>query len=192
MSEINCTDFDQYQELALRTLNVRGHIDNMLHAIMGMSGEAGEFAELPYEQRDKRIGEIGDCMWYCAVLSKELGFKFGAVIEQAQMIHKVGCDLSALSGEMRALLWSCRLIDVIKKTVFYGKDPDHAKLSQYLFNYVAALMGMAAKTQIQMLEAGSINIRKLAARYPDLKFDADRAINRNYKTESAAAGVEIA
>lgn len=191
MSEISCTDFNDYQTKALRTLNLIGHEENMLHAIMGMMGEAGEFAELPYEQREKRIGEIGDCLWYAAVLSSELGYNFQFIVDAAyNSVHTVS-DLANHTSETRALLWGCRMVDLMKKTVFYGKELDKNKLRGMLINYVEALLSMASKTGVLLLDAGTINIRKLAARYPDLVFDADKAINRNYAVESSAAGVEI-
>lgn len=183
-------DFDDYQAGALRTLNRLTFLENVTHCVMGMAGEAGEFAELPYENREKRIGEIGDCMWYAAVCAHELGIKFSEVTYAAILLEERGCEFKHMAGEVRAMLYANRMIDLVKKSVFYGKVLDQGKLGDLLICYVAALISMSRKTSIMLLEAGALNIKKLYARYPD-KFDHDRAINRNYSAESAAAGIEI-
>lgn len=191
MNEINCNDFDAYQMLALRTANLGTHTENLLHAIMGMSGEAGEYAELGDFNQETRIGEIGDCMWYSAFLSRELKLLFSDTIMMAEDVLEIGCEFKDYPPEVRAMLWSCRMIDVIKKTVFYGKDPDYEKIRMYLVRYMAAIIVMTKETEVDLLYAANVNIRKLTARYPNLVFSPDHAINRDYDKESKAAGVKI-
>ena len=38
-------EFTHYQQLALRTAKPMSPMDNMLHAALGLTGEAGEFAD---------------------------------------------------------------------------------------------------------------------------------------------------
>lgn len=190
-STIDVTDFDDYQRQALLTMAPGDHVKNLLHGIMGMAGEAGEYTELPATEGGKRTGEVGDCMWYSAALANELGVKFSVIVQLAEDLNEKGCELAHYPAEVRAVLWACRMVDVIKKTVFYGKDPDENKLLGHLVAYVAALLSMAKELEISLLEAGLINIRKLATRYPDLKFDANKATHRDYAAETKAAGVEI-
>lgn len=186
----NCTTFDEYQRLALRTLNHKGHVENLLHAIMGMCGEAGEYSEIP-ELDKRRIGELGDCLWYCAVLSNELGYSLTSFTNTARSTNDQSVEFGVLKPGLRAMLWGCRLIDSIKKTVFYGKSEDTLTLVHGLKCYLEALFCMAKENNMLLIDVGAINIRKLAARYPNKIFDADKAINRDYEVESQAAGVKI-
>lgn len=186
-------DLNEYQTLALRTVKPDNFLDSVMHCVMGMTGEIGEFIELPYDSREKRIGEIGDCMWYSAVLANLLGFQYEHVMVEASKLRN--SEVHAFqwrSGEEMALIWACRLTDRVKKSVFYGTDIDHVAVKDELVAYCAGLIGMAQKTGISLIHAGLINIKKLAERYKDGRFDASHAINRDYQAESAAAGVQIA
>lgn len=186
-------DLNEYQVLALKTVKPDDFLQSVLHCVMGMAGEVGEFIELTHQERDQRIGEIGDCMWYSAVLSNLLGLQYEYVMERAA--HQRGGASSlhlTLSGEEVAVIWACRLIDRVKKSVFYGKSIDHEALTVELIGYCSGLIGMAQKTSVSLVSAGQINIKKLAERYKDGRFNADHAINRDYQAESAAAGVQIA
>lgn len=191
MNESNCTDFNDYQQKALRTLNSKTHVENMTHAIMGMVGEAGEFTELKESEKERRISEIGDCLWYAAVLANELKLKLGDVIGRAGDLRADSKRWMGRLPEVWAMMSACRLTDDIKKTVFYGKPLRYDALEKELILYVSCLIEMSARMPGSLFEVAKINIKKLEARYPDLKFDADRAINRDYVKESAAAGVQV-
>jgi NTP pyrophosphatase (non-canonical NTP hydrolase) len=85
MSELS--DFDTYQELALRTASGESLRDasTMLNsAALGLSGESGEIADhvkkvmfhghpLDDATRDKIAKEIGDILWYCAMGARGIG-----------------------------------------------------------------------------------------------------------------------
>ena len=72
-------NFDQYQQLAIRTANVDA--DNLTNAALGLAGEAGEVADLVKKIRfqghamdeDKLINEAGDILWYINLLATTLG-----------------------------------------------------------------------------------------------------------------------
>lgn len=183
-------DLNEYQQGALRTLNKKDRVSNLLHCVLGMSGEAGEFAELHYMDVGPRIGELGDCMWYAAVAAHELGVPFADMVFRViiEGLHEHADR--AMYPEHRALVCASRMADDIKKVVFYNRDLDEEVLVRELSCYVASLVAMANKTGINLLDAGKVNLAKLKQRYPD-KFDSDRAINRDYAAESVAAGVEI-
>ena len=81
------SEFDEYQELALRTASPESLVDErtMLNAAaLGLNGEAGEIADhvkkvlfhghpLDEATRDKIAKEIGDILWYCAIGSRGIG-----------------------------------------------------------------------------------------------------------------------
>lgn len=65
---------DQYQKLAIRTMAPETDQSRLItHCVMGMCGEVGEYMELPAQNTEKRIGELGDAMWYAANLAHTLG-----------------------------------------------------------------------------------------------------------------------
>lgn len=82
--------FDEYQTAADRT---RAHDlsdrDALAMAALGLAGESGECADHVKKHlfhghpldKDKLKKEIGDVMWYVAILSKEIGFPLSAVAE---------------------------------------------------------------------------------------------------------------
>ena len=85
MSDLS--DFNTYQELALRTASAESLADSgaMLNtAALGLAGESGEIADhvkkvmfhghpLDDATRDKIAKEIGDILWYCAMGARGIG-----------------------------------------------------------------------------------------------------------------------
>jgi NTP pyrophosphatase (non-canonical NTP hydrolase) len=81
------SDFDVYQDLALRTASRQSveSKETMLDAAaLGLSGESGEIADhvkkilyhghpLDDATRDKIAKEIGDILWYCAIGARGIG-----------------------------------------------------------------------------------------------------------------------
>ena len=81
--------FDEYQTHALKTvLSTGDDLQDLMHWVLGINGEAGEIAEkLKKIIRDKQgvlspedvteLGkEIGDVLWYLAVFANHLGLSF--------------------------------------------------------------------------------------------------------------------
>lgn len=87
------SDFDEYQELALRTASPRStesEIAMLTSAALGLAGESGEIADhvkkivyhghpLDEVTRDKIAKEIGDILWYCAIGSRGIGVDLGEI-----------------------------------------------------------------------------------------------------------------
>jgi NTP pyrophosphatase (non-canonical NTP hydrolase) len=87
--------FDDYQKHALTTvLSTNDDFKDMLHWVLGINGESGEIAEkLKKIIRDKggvidendkaEMGkEIGDVLWYLAVLAHDLGISLDTIAQQ--------------------------------------------------------------------------------------------------------------
>ena len=87
--------FDEYQQKALTTvLSTNDEFKDLLHWILGVNGEAGESAEkikkiirdkqgkVSEEDKTELAKEIGDVLWYLAVLAHQLGTSFDDVAEQ--------------------------------------------------------------------------------------------------------------
>ena len=90
MSKITATD---YQAMACETAIFPKH-KAMEYLTLGLTGEAGEIANkvkkfirdgaAKDEYLDKRIQigyEVGDVLWYCAVLAEELEMDLGHIME---------------------------------------------------------------------------------------------------------------
>ena len=79
---------DWYQEQAMRTAGEFSHEDYLLNAALGLCGESGEVADLIKKYRfqgheldtAKLIKELGDVLWYAALLARVLGVSLGDVM----------------------------------------------------------------------------------------------------------------
>lgn len=87
---------DEYQQCALETA-VYPEEYNIVYPALGMAGEAGEVADkvkkvirdgnadfTPIKCEEIAM-EIGDVMWYCAVLADRIGYKLDTI---ARMNHR--------------------------------------------------------------------------------------------------------
>ena len=82
---------NEYQELALRTLNpaLAGR-DVLINGVMGLCGEAGEAIDLVKKHlaqghpldRDALIGELGDVAWYLAETARALDCDLETVLRR--------------------------------------------------------------------------------------------------------------
>jgi NTP pyrophosphatase (non-canonical NTP hydrolase) len=85
---------DDYQRAALRTARDKDAPDEFMHLVLGLVGEAGEIAEkvkklvrdqnsdLAMLDRDAMAAELGDVLWYAAVLANFLGFSLNDVAQR--------------------------------------------------------------------------------------------------------------
>ena len=106
---------------------------------------------------------------------------------QARLIHDLGNHnanlmhmAAGISGEAGEVL------GVVKKTFAYGKPIDKAHLVEEIGDicfYISGLIGMIDSTWDEVMR---VKLAKLEARYPDAKFNADHAINRDVAAEQAA------
>jgi NTP pyrophosphatase (non-canonical NTP hydrolase) len=84
-------NFNEYQVLAART---RAHDLNDREALsmaaLGLAGESGECADYVKKHlyhghpldRDKAVKELGDVLWYVAIMAKEIGVELSEVAEK--------------------------------------------------------------------------------------------------------------
>jgi NTP pyrophosphatase (non-canonical NTP hydrolase) len=87
-------DCDDYQRAALRTARDKDAPDEFIHLVLGLVGEAGEIAEkvkklvrdknsdLTQLDRNDMAAEIGDVLWYAAVLANFLDLSLGDVAQR--------------------------------------------------------------------------------------------------------------
>lgn len=111
-------NFTEYQALAMgtksnipaRTLDHNEH--DLVTAALGMTGEAGEFADLvkkwwdhghPFD-RDKAIKEIGDVLWYASLAAFALGINLDVVaqVNLDKLAARYGGELTTEKSMNRA------------------------------------------------------------------------------------------
>lgn len=81
---------DDYQQLARRTMGPRTHVDQLANAALGLSGEAGEVADMVKKHlfhshplgRDEMVKELGDCLWYVAAMATALDIPLSEIGER--------------------------------------------------------------------------------------------------------------
>jgi len=83
---------NEYQDRALETAIYPGRGNNFVYPTLGLVGEAGEVADklkkvirdnngtLTDAVRDSVAAELGDTMWYVAVLASELGYNLDEIM----------------------------------------------------------------------------------------------------------------
>jgi len=86
-------DFNSYQRIA-KTTAIYPATHKILYPALGLAGEAGEVANkvkklvrdgtssLPKEWKENIGSEIGDVLWYCAVLADDLGISLGKIASE--------------------------------------------------------------------------------------------------------------
>ena len=79
---------NEYQKLAMRTVNTDNCIDMLSHGVFGLTSEAGEVAGLlqkiyqGHEFDDEHMKkELGDCMWMIAEICTALDFSLDDVMQ---------------------------------------------------------------------------------------------------------------
>ncbi len=103
-------DFNDYQRRALSTAIYPNVGSNWVYPMLGLIGEVGEVAEklkkvlrdsggvISDEQKHAIFLELGDIMWYLAVLSSELGFDLNSIAEANVDKLQSRKDRNVLSG----------------------------------------------------------------------------------------------
>lgn len=84
----DCVTADWYQAQAMRTAKDQPEGESLVEAALGLTGEAGECADVIKKwlcqghelDAGKLIGEIGDVLWYAALLARVLGVSLGEVM----------------------------------------------------------------------------------------------------------------
>ena len=82
------------------------------------------------------------------------------------------------------------IVDIVKKSVAYGKPLEVWHLQEEIGDVMFYLNGLLALLDTTWEEVFDLNIKKLEARYPDLRFDADKAINRDVEAEKVAMAAD--
>lgn len=168
-----------YIELALRTESLdKFKVDapRALHAALGLTTE---FAELVTStDRTNLKEEVGDLLWYCAILADELEITFNGA--------KVQADTGVIEGhdhELQSVFFAVGEInDVVKRACFYGLELDRRRLAKNLGLLLLTIEYAIRHEKLTLEQCMEANIAKLKKRYP-VRFTTEAAVNRDLEGE---------
>lgn len=115
LGHTNCMELNSYQTSALQTAIYPNQGANFVYPALGLVSEAGEVADklkkvirdndsvLTDEIRDKVAKEVGDVMWYVAVLAYELDYSLEDIAQMNldKLASRVQRGVIAGSGDNR-------------------------------------------------------------------------------------------
>ena len=181
----------EYQEAALRTLSPEWNMPTngifITHAIMGLVTESGELLEgiwdpQGYMDKTNIQEELGDLLWYVALLANILDIHFEAILNSSFEESQIaGFEMSQMLS-IRLTIISADMLDQMKKILFYKKPLDGDWLVDGLRKILTIIYQFCDVFEIQLEEVGRINITKLKKRYPE-KFTEEKAAQRDLAAE---------
>lgn len=85
----------------------------LFYTVMGLIGEVGELQEVHRMSEDEFVGEIGDVMWYVAMLTDELGLDLYkiSVLETIDDVSNLIEAVGAIANKAKKLLRDDKHID---------------------------------------------------------------------------------
>jgi len=152
----------KFRPLSLDVIDL-GLTDRILHSFMGLHTEIDEFnLAIKNNDRINALEELGDMLWYLAILKSELDFD-ATIFKESLEFNIDGLDLC-------------------KKTMFYGKEMDIKKIK-----YISSSLYNSVLANINKLDGNACNvmdviINKLKARYGS-KFSSEKADERDLSNE---------
>lgn len=148
----------------------------LLHAILGIGSEIEELDAAIINNDSINIGEeIGDILYYSGLACDELNVPFPEI---STMLYQRTMD-----EEIKLIInTTSKLLDIIKKQIFYGKEINKIDMELGINNTIIACASLCKYFKLDIEEVKKRNIEKLQIRYKG-KFNEQRAINRNLKKE---------
>jgi hypothetical protein len=173
-------EWEEYKSLSERTLSSQFHcgdrMQRLLHAVVGMLTEVEEVLDnhsMAEADQVNRAEEWGDIAWYMAILARE----YSLPLVDTGMAKLRDTDPTM---DMTKLL--LRLLDMMKKSIYYGKQFDDSVARTLSSELITSMLRYASANAIDTELAMRANIEKLRARYGE-KFSSESAINRDLENE---------
>lgn len=163
-----------YQENAKVTLVDLGSLkENLAHMVLGMCTEISELQDAIENEDKVNIGEeLADFQWYLANYHTLKGYSYDLKSQPVQSYEII--DLYYSVSELQ---------DLIKKNLAYGKDINEMSEKSLLTSLHYMIQSFYDQYGLDQSKCLSNNILKLIERFPDKKFNAEHAINRNHEAE---------
>lgn len=172
-------DPDTYQKLAIRTAKDYPTRDqNLLYFSLGLVGEAIEVLSAPREAAPMEK-ELGDVLWYTARLADLVGITMGQIENHTDELDgKIPIKLDTTEAITALVINAGAIGEIIKKVVRDGRQIDRDVLLTKFAHVYAYVQDVAQDHHLNLSDITETNIKKLEARYPKLRFDAQDAIAR--------------
>lgn len=174
----------QYMPLAIRTEKPLPPNQRLLHGCMGLITECGEVVTelkrmeiyekpLDQERKDHICEELGDMMWYMAILWDVLGVDHQCFDSlQKPLIHDSSKNLWALSALLFGAVIGpiCHTVADIQAGVYKSENEHYKPMNDIgrclsaLFHGIEQVAHRCGSTTEQIMDA---NIEKLRLRFPD-------------------------
>jgi len=178
-------NWNEYLALSEKTLSEEFHsgkkVENLLHGVIGILTELDELIENHEKDNFDSINaveEISDVMWYIAILAREYKIDLPKWSDHENESPTKNPERLILSMIKNSL----KLLDMIKKKIYYNKIIDDNQFIALTHNVIANVLQYMNYYKIDIHKSFDINIEKLKARYGD-KFSSEMAINRNLDIE---------
>jgi NTP pyrophosphatase (non-canonical NTP hydrolase) len=170
----------------------------LLHGAMGVVTEVAELFEMLDKDSLDLVNlqeEVGDSLWYCGIASDELGLDFDQLIHDATFAAEVNLEhVRGISTESdkREMIVSIlgqsvkragNLLDLLKKSVFYGKPLATDKFEANMVEFLTQMIYLLALGDFTLDGAMTRNIAKLRKRFEAGKFTEKAAIKRDLDAE---------
>lgn len=186
-------NFTEYRELTVITMADTGSIiTDSAHMTLGMNTEImGEMPQALSKMDEVNFKEeIGDALWYvsnyCNIwkLTPEFLIKSNEQFEATAGVAK----LNNTDGQQFMLIFGLAqsvalLQDLDKKHLAYGKKGDDTMRQELINDIYTMLLYICHVYGFEISKILERNIEKLEARYPNLRFEAERANTRNLDVE---------
>lgn len=179
--------YDTYQTLAKRTCATKEKDQTIAMCMIGIVNELGEFYEaiestalysskLP--NKEPLEDEIGDILWYIAVLGDACGIQFKNAMKFIPPSLHHNYTIPFQDEAFKAGRAIGKTFGPLKKYLYHKHDfPDITLLEDGITEITYCIAILAILCSIELDEVLDKNIKKLQERYPD-GFSSERSINR--------------
>lgn len=148
----------------------------LMHAAMGLCTESAEL--LASRVTVNEIEEVGDVMWYVALLADALGLRLEAFFAEAPK-YTEGSPLH------NVVIQSAEVVDVLKRTTIYGAPLDEGRIIRSIHEIIANLRRISLTYSEGLYLAMDRNVAKLQKRFRH-RFTQELALNRDLEAEKKA------
>ena len=178
-------DFSPLQERFSKVRNIR-----LLHGAIGLASELAEIScATSAEEIDATnvLEEMGDLLWYTGIMIDELGLDADHILNVQPYLERNDYNdkrdyFKAEASEMVIAVGEG--IDLLKKSLMYGKDLNVEKLGNCLLSLNLSIEAVLNLYGFVGAQARARNIEKLRARYGE-KFTEAAALERDLAKERA-------
>jgi hypothetical protein len=184
----------EYIPLALRTLSTVQSFQlnsaewDIAHAIIGINTEIGELAAAIQGGDEINAGEeIGDILWYTAILESRTGFQ--VVVDSGDPGRLLYLDEDNTKTILRLayptnnlIITGGQMLDILKKSLFYKGHLDLGGMQMLMREFGKEVGRLIDWMGLDVEVIRHQNIEKLRVRYPD-KFTQDDAMFRDLDAE---------